>query len=246
MASGHFGSAAHPQYRERGRYAAGRANDRGQSLVHNVREISALAAEIPSVALRAIAEGIGLDRLPRPSIARASACRIPQCQCPSADLGEIYKEADRPEVVQLSFRMRNNGQSHRTYALSAQPAVAALGGAGGPVLVTPASVALEPGEVATIVVTVDASAHEDGAEYTSAVAISADGAAARFMQVGVLIRRKPDYAPIIDMHHGCGPRPLRWYHHFYCEPPKGRRVDGPATAASPAAPAQPDSYPGKV
>ena len=49
--------------------------------------------------------------------------------------------------------------------------------------------------------------------------------------LGLVDRNFPAYryrVPVIDLHCCCTPRarPLKWYHHYYCDPPLRQRPQG--------------------
>lgn len=172
----------------------------------NLPDLASMLLDIPSSAMRTVMEGVGKAGLPRPAIANARACKKPACHCRTRDLGEISKETDRLEVVQMSFRFRNSGKTQRAYSFTAQPAVSATGQAGGAITVSPTTVNLQPGEYATIRVEVDARAHDIGSYYTSTVFVTPNGAATLCLKVGVMVRSEPEFAPIIDVPYICRPQ----------------------------------------
>jgi hypothetical protein len=172
------------------------------------------ATEMEGGTLRRAMRAVGAPRLPRPSLAYASACGLPRCECPSADLGEIRRVVDKPGPVRITFPVRNGSKAGRTYALSAQPI-----GSGGSIAVTPESVELDPGEIRSIDVAIDAMQQSPGAEFRSIVKIASKGCETLYLGISVELARDDDL-PIVDLHCCCEPRmrPLRWYHHYYCDP----------------------------
>jgi hypothetical protein len=177
------------------------------------------AGEAQGGALRQAMRAAGIRHLPRPSISNASACGLPRCDCPSPDLGEIRKFVDKPDQVRLALRVRNTGKKRRIFAMTAQPIVSQGGQAGGAITLTPASVDLDPGEVQTVQVQVDARQHKPGSDYRSIIHVASERCETMHLGVSVEVAAE-DEAPTIDLHCCCEPRPrpLRWYHHYYCDP----------------------------
>lgn len=191
-----------------------------QGIGRAVREIATIAIETQDSALRQAMGAIGLQGLPRPSLAKASSCGLPSCECPSSDLGEIRKVIDQPRRVSLAFRVRNTTKERRVFALAAKPVMSEDGKPGGGITVVPASVDLEPGEVEMVRVEIDASGHETGLGYNSIVTVASRKCEDMHLGVSVLVEREIDSAPLVNLHCCCHPRPrpLRWYHHYYCDP----------------------------
>jgi hypothetical protein len=223
-----------------------------QGIGRAVREIAAIAIGTQDAALRQAMGAMGLRGLPRPSLARASSCGLPSCECPSPDLGEIRKVIDEPRLVSLAFRVRNTSKERRIFTLAAKPVMSEDGKPGGSITLVPASVELEPGEVEMVRVQIDAVRHEVGLGYNSIVTIASRNCEDMHLGVGVLVEREIDCAPLVNLHCCCHPRPrpLRWYHHYYCDPqekPQGdqvppdvRRSDQfEAGSEEPEAPAEP-------
>jgi len=203
----------------------------GGSLNAAVKQVQAIGRAAESIAnefgglqapsLRDALDSIGLRGLPLPSLARARACGTPECHCPSPDLGEVRKVVDRPEKVSVGFRFRNGSGARRTFDLQAGSITAETGEAGGAVAVSPNSLDLGPGEIGVVRVDVDASQHRRGVDYVGAVKVSAKSCEDMTLTVVVAVEPETDVLPIVDLHCCCHPkvRPLRWYHHYYCDPP---------------------------
>lgn len=191
-----------------------------QGIGRAVREIVAIAAETQDSALRRAMGTLGLPNLPRPSLAKASSCGLPSCECPSSDLGEIRKVIDQRRPVSLAFRVRNTTKERRVFTLAAKPVMSADGRPGGRIALAPASVDLEPGEVEMVRVEIDATGHDVGLNYTSIVTVASRDCEDMHLGVSVLVEHEVDSAPLLNLHCCCHPRPrpLRWYHHYYCDP----------------------------
>lgn len=198
--------------------------------------------QIPS--LRELFDGLGLKGLPTPSLARARSCRLPECDCPSNDLGRIRRRVDRPELVTAAARLRNSGKAERSYVLTADPMQSTSGEAGGAVKIEPAELKLAPGESAVVRFHLDASKHARGEEYETRVRIRSKGCDDLGLDLSVVVETERESIPTIDLHCCCKPpgRQIRWYHHSYCQPaPPAVRPQRPATdiAVKPQRPAKP-------
>jgi hypothetical protein len=175
--------------------------------------------------------------LPMPSLSRAQTCRMPDCGCDDAsgDLGTIRRELDRPEVATFSVTLRNRDCTARTYRIDGGPLSSGNPDNAPEIQVDPASVTLQPGERAQLRIAADASKFPFGTHATGQVTVRAEDCTPMYLTVGVAVVRPYDPIPTIDLHCDCktGMRPQRWYHHYYCDPPKGRKVDAPPAPPAP-------------
>lgn len=192
------------------------------------RAAGAIANEIsglPTVSLRQTLDSLGLAALPLPSLARARACGTPECHCPSPDLGEVHKVIDRPERTEIGVRFRNNSGARRTFELKAGALIAETGEPGGDMTLSAPSLELDPGKIGVIRVQVDASKHRRGVDYVGAIKASSKDCEDMTLTIAVSVEPESDTLPIVDLHCCCHPklRPLRWYHHYYCDPPQEQR-----------------------
>jgi hypothetical protein len=183
-------------------------------------ELGATAKEMQLPSLRELFDSIGLKGLPTPSLARARGCRLPECDCPSSDLGTIRRRVDRPDVVTATVRLRNSGTSERGYRLEAAPMQSTAGEAGGIVRIEPPELKLGPGESAVVRLMADASKHAQGVDYETSVRIRSKGCDDLVLGLTVVVELEKEVVPTIDLHCCCTPpgRRLRWYHHSYCQP----------------------------
>lgn len=197
------------------------------SIGRAVGELAGLSREVRAVPLKELLGAVGLAGLPMPSLARARACRLPECHCPPSDLGNVRRVVDRPERVDIAVRLRNSSSRARTFEVQAGALVSHGGDVGGAAGVSPAAVTLDPGEVAVVKITVDASKHRAGVDYDGVVRIRAKGCEDMTLGVTVHVATAVESAPLVDLHCCCRPnvRPLRWYHHYYCDPPASRVPD---------------------
>ena len=218
--------------------SVGKAFEQVEAIGRATGRLVAAAGEAQNGAFRQAMRAAGIGNLPRPSLSNASACGLPRCDCPSPDLGEIRKVVDRPDQVRLAFRVRNTTKARRRFAMTAQPIASQGGQAGGAITVTPASVELNPGEVQTVQVQVDARQHQPGSDYRSIIHVASERCETMHLGVSVEVAGE-DEAPIIDLHCCCEPRPrpLRWYHHYYCDP----RPAGGQSRGYDEAPPQPET-----
>jgi hypothetical protein len=185
-----------------------------------IAEIVSSVGEIQPLSLRQTLDSLGLREVPLPSLALARACRVPDCRCPSPDLGEVRRLVDRPEQVTIGLRLRNTTRARRSFALHVGKIISDSGEAGGPMSLSAAFVDLDPGEIAPISVTIDATQHRRGLDYTGAVRVTSKDCEDMTLSVVVVVQPEVDVAPLVDLHCCCHPaaRPLRWYHHYYCDP----------------------------
>jgi hypothetical protein len=197
----------------------GAAVDQVQAIGRATGKLVGAATDAQGGALRQAMRAVGIKALPMPSLSNASACGLPRCDCPPADLGEIRKVVDRAEEVRIAFRVHNTTRARRLFRLNARPIASPSGQAGGAITVTPAQVDLDPGEFQTVQVQVDARQHKSGADYRSVIDIASERCETMHLGVSVEVADEDD-APTIDLHCCCEPRvrPLRWYHHYYCDP----------------------------
>lgn len=177
--------------------------------------------------VRELLDSLGLAAVPLPSLAKARTCGTPACDCPSPDLGEIRRVIERPDRIEIAVRLRNRTSRPREYTLEAGEIETAEGQKAGALVVAPAVVKLEAGEVTVVRVAVDASKFETHADYGGTIKVSAEKCEP--MRLGVVVRIEPEVAvvPVVDLHCCCTPklRPLRWYHHYYCDPAPERQPD---------------------
>lgn len=179
----------------------------------------------PVLSLRDTLDSMGLRNLPMPSLARARACGLPECHCASPDLGEVRKVVDRPERVSLAVRFRNTSERRRTFELQPGALISEAGEPGGALEVAVPTLDLDPAEVGVVQVLVDASEHRRGVDYVGAIKVTSKDCEDMFLTVAVLVESEVETVPIVDLHCCCHPhvRPLRWYHHYYCDPPRADR-----------------------
>jgi hypothetical protein len=188
----------------------------------------------------AVARAVRQLRLPRPSVANASACGLPRCDCPSTDLGELRKVACEPGQVPIAFRVRNTTRARRTFSLTASPLACARTAQLGTVTLSPSYVDLAAGQTAVIMATVDSSGQHRGETASAAVEIASEGCDNMSLMLAIEIEREAE-VPVVDLHCCCSarPRPLRWYHHYYCDPrPHQDPVRKDMVSASDAEPAK--------
>lgn len=165
--------------------------------------------------------------LPMPSLSRAQTCRMPDCGCDDAsgDLGTLRRELDRPEAATFTVTLRNRDCTARTYRIDGGPLSSGNPDNAPDISVDPASITLQPGERAQLRIAADASKFEYGTHATGQVVVRAEDCAPMYLTVAVSVVRPYDPIPTIDLHCDCqtGMRPQRWYHHYYCDPKRGRK-----------------------
>lgn len=197
-----------------------------QSIGRAVSTIAGIAGATQTGVMQRVMQASGLPTLPMPSLQRARGCRLPECDCHSTDLGEIRKVVDTGRDVRLAFRLRNTTKTRRTFGLVADPVVGDNGQPGGGVKLSVDHVDLDPGETAIVEADFIAAGQEPGVNYGSTVVISSANCETMRLRLTVMVERETAYVPVIDLHCCCHPRlrPLRWYHHYYCDPKDGRDV----------------------
>lgn len=171
--------------------------------------------------------------LPMPSLARARSCKTPDCGCEdgkaSGGLGTLRQVLDRNEIAHFTVKLRNSDCEKRSYVLQADKSE------DGPELVaSPAAVTLEPGQSAIVQIHADASKLAHGQTLRQSLRVLADNCAPQILEVEVSVERPPEVVPTIDLTCCCdtGMRPQKWYHHYYCDPPKGRYDAQPSVAVN--------------
>jgi hypothetical protein len=191
-------------------------------------EVAALSGQMRGGSMRDTLDSLGLGGLPMPSLARARACRGPDCcDCPPTDLGCIRRTLDRPEHAEVLVRLRNPTGRKRTYLLEMSNLDAETGDGESKAAVVPAAVDLDPGETAVVSVQVEAAEQQPGVDYEGVLRIRAENCDDLRLCICVRVDVPKDCAPLVDLHCCCHPkvRPLRWYHHYYCDPPVGQTRD---------------------
>ena len=182
--------------------------------------------QVPSA--RQFLDSLGLRSIPLPSLARARACGVPSCCCPSPDLGEVRRTADRPEKLTFGVRVRNTTASQRTFSLEPGRLTSETGADGGAIALSANAVTLETGASAVVQVTVDGSEYTRGVDYVGAIRVASKDCETMTLGVRVTIELEDQSVPVVDLHCCCHPRvrPLRWYHHYYCDPPQDAGRNG--------------------
>lgn len=211
-----------------GRSASGGTSSLGL-ILDGARDVAKAATRMLEPGARprsAVARAARHIRFPRPSIANASACGLPRCECPSTDLGELRKIACEPGRVPVAFRIRNMTRARRTFHLTATPLASSRTAQLGTVALSPAEVNLAAGQTAVIMATADAQAQHRGETASAVVEIASEGCDTMSLMLVIEMEHEAEM-PVVDLHCCCGatPRPLRWYHHYYCDP---RPHQGPA------------------
>jgi hypothetical protein len=190
-----------------------------------VGEIGASLGGAKPLSARQMLDSIGLKDVPLPSLAKARSCGVPACHCPSPDLGEVCKVLERAERTEFAVRVRNTTSNQRSFQLSAGKLQAENGQGEGVMSLSDSEIALEPGQFEVVRITVDASKFPTGIAYIGAIQITAKDCETMYLGIVVRVQPQTEVIPVIDLHCCCHPkaRPLRWYHHYYCDPaPEGR------------------------
>lgn len=212
--------------------------------VGNLAETLGAGLGTRPMSAREMLDAVGLTGVPLPSLAKARSCRLPSCDCPSPDLGEIRRVIERPERVEIAVRLRNTTGKQREYKLDGGAIETETGDAAGQLVITPDQLTLEPGDTAVVRFEADASKFADRLDHAAAIKISAENCDP--MRLAIVIRVEPEVAvvPVVDLHCCCTPkvRPLRWYHHYYCDPAP-QRTPTPPTDADPRPTPQPAPQP---
>lgn len=223
-------------YSRSGRSSALNTDALGQ-LARQVRVLAAAAGAISETLAenqrdqaRDLFDRLGL---PMPSLARARSCKMPDCGCEggqsSGGLGVLRQVLDRAEVAHFTVRLRNSDCEKRSYVLQADKTED-----GGGLVATPASVTLSPGQSVVVQISADASKLSYGQTLRQSLRLQADTCAPQVLEVEVSVERPPEVVPTLDLSCCCdsGLRPQKWYHHYYCDPPKGRYDAQPGVAVA--------------
>ena len=182
--------------------------------------------------------------LPMPSLARARSCKTPDCGCDQGTstkgLGVLRQVLDRPETAHFTVKMRNNDCEKRSYSLTAaqNPEAHSL-------ILSPADLVLDPGQSTEVRIELDASKTPYGSTIRDTVRVSGENCAPQFLEVEVSVQRPVEVVPTITLTCCCdtGMKPQKWYHHYYCDPPRKQRDTAPEVAQPPAPPAIPVAGP---
>jgi hypothetical protein len=194
-------------------------------IANSVTEISRSMTPTAVPSMREFLDSIGLRGLPLPSLANARTCTLPSCDCPAPDLGEVRRVAERADDLNFSVRFRNTTDKARDFAFEAGELQAEDGKDGGSMTLSTKSVALESGATAVIQVAVGGRQFRPDVDYCGQIRINAKNCETMHLGVCVRIQTVVERVPTIDLHCCCEPRlrPLRWYHHYYCDPPRETR-----------------------
>jgi hypothetical protein len=187
-----------------------------------LRDFAAATTELQGAILRdltATLRDIGLSGI---SLRHARSCSFPEAVCCDPDLGVVTRDAHQGETVRIPVRFRNTTGRHRSFTIAvAGPFKDLQGRAAKEPTVTPTSFDLDDGEASQVVVATPVG--DDfavGSEYSTRLIVRSEGCEDQHLTV--TIRVSTDAGPVIRLCCGCEPglRPLRWYHHYYCDPPK--------------------------
>jgi hypothetical protein len=131
----------------------------------------------------------------------------------------LRKVACEPGQVPLAFRVRNTSKERRTFSLTATPLACSRTAQLGTVALSPSHMDLAAGQTAVIMATVDARAQHRGETASAVVEIASEGCDTMSLMLAIDMEREAEM-PVVDLHCCCSarPRPLRWYHHYYCDP----------------------------
>jgi hypothetical protein len=158
-------------------------------------------------------------------LANARTCNLPSCECPSPDLGEVRRVAERAEDLNFSVRFRNSSDKAQDFGLEAGTLQSEDGKDEGTMTLSTKSASLESGAAAVIQVAVEGRQFRPDVDYCGQIRINAKNCETMYLGVCVRIQKVAERVPTIDLHCCCDTklRPLRWYHHYYCDPPRENR-----------------------
>lgn len=224
-------------YSSSGGALAGRAGNLTQNLGAMggiLREFASAMTEMQGAVLREVVAGLRETGLPQPSLRHARSCGFPESAACDPDLGALVRDAYRGETVRMPVRFRNTTGKRRTFQVSlADTFRDSQGRVAKSPSVEPQTLNLDDGEIGQVVVSsvVDDS-FAMGSAYSGRLFIRAEECEDQYLTV--TIRVSCEEGPVIRLCCPCDTkvRPLRWYHHYYCDPP-ARTPPGQGTVARP-------------
>lgn len=207
--------------------------DQTRNLTENVRSLASLArtffesiGDIQSAMVRdtvgaLLPEGANIKL-------RRGVCSFPDASCADTRVGKLRRTAYVGEVVRMPVRFRNATSKTRRFVVAAKdPLRDSKGDDAATLRVAPEEFTLAPGEARLV----DIAAPVDnkfaaGFEYATRVRIESDNCEDQFLSVCIYVAAD-DAGPTVDLKCPCKPpvRPLRWYHHYYCDPPQDRTAE---------------------
>lgn len=196
-----------------------------------VREFVSAMSELQGAMLREVTASLRDLGVSGISLRHARSCSFPESVCCDPDLGVLARSAYQGELVRMPVSFRNTTGKRRSFAISvAGPFKDLQGRTAKPPTFAPASLDLDDGEAAQVVIVTPVG--EDfavGSEYSTRLLVRSEGCEDQYLTV--TIRVAGDAGPVIRLCCGCEPRlrPLRWYHHYYCDPPKRDPKQGTTT-----------------
>jgi hypothetical protein len=189
-----------------------------------LRDLVGTITELQGVVLREVSAGLRDAGLPSLSLRNARSCAFPEYARCDPDLGALVRDVQPGETVRMPVRFRNTTGKRRTFAFAfAGPLKDSQGRTAKPPALTPASLDLDDGEVGRVLLaTPVGDEFAVGAEYSTRLVVRAEECDDQHLTV--TIRVACDDGPVIRLCCACDPkvRPLRWYHHYYCDPPPKR------------------------
>ena len=191
-----------------------------------VSAVSQIQSAVTDDALRSLRGAI--ERNTPIRLRSGRACDRPEAVCCDPHLGTVTRPARLGETVRLTAKLRNGTGKSRTFTIKAdQPLRNSRGETAGAAKVEPASLTLAPGETRLITATVAVGdGFSTGFTYATDVTVETEGCDPQRLPIAVAVESDVA-APLVVLCCGCEPpvRPLRYYHHFYCDKP--RRQDQP-------------------
>ncbi|MXP42841.1 hypothetical protein [Allopontixanthobacter sediminis] len=190
-------------------------------IADSVTEIGRNMTPAAAPSMRELLDSVGLRGLPLPSLANARTCSLPACECPSPDLGEVRRVAERADDLNFSVRFRNTTGKARDFAFDGGELHAEDGKGGGTLTLSAKTASLESGAATVMQVAVEGREFRTGVDYCGQIRIRAKECETMYLGVCMRIQHVVERVPTIDLHCCCESksRPLRWYHHYYCDPP---------------------------
>jgi hypothetical protein len=220
-----------------------RAGDLAQSLGTMggmLREVLSAAGELQGAVLREVAGTLRASGLPQPSLRYARSCDFPDYACCDPDLGTVHRDAQPGETIRMPLRFKNTTGKARAFTLELAGELKDSRGRTVKALqVTPERLELDDGETGLVLLqAVIGDEFAAGTTYRTRLRVKAEDCEPQHLTVSISVAL--DEGPVIGLCCGCDPkvRPLRWYHHYYCDPPRQRQPDRP----QPSRP-QPDRKP---
>ncbi|HHM05551.1 MAG TPA: hypothetical protein ENJ19_07385 [Gammaproteobacteria bacterium] len=208
----------------RGAQATRNLSDNMQTLAAAARAFFGTATEIQSAVVN---EFLGTFNIKPGRRAFKGSCDFPEPCRPDTHVGRLVRSAYPGECVRIPVKFRNATGKPREFDFRAeQPLVNSRGEQARPLKLSRTTVRLLPEQSGMTVLSVDLDdAFRTGYEYATDIIIVSEGCEPQRLKIVINVQ-SDDACPVIKLGCPCDPplRPLRWYHHYYCDQPRAERT----------------------